>query len=277
LTIPCVTASYVNVGAQLELEQSWVRASTKPDAALAAVPPSRSIAVATSTAQNDAGVFELSFRDERYMPFEGLGAISQWHLLLPKSFRQFDYETIKDVIVSISYEAIADSELRDRVETQNATLQGAILQYLATNGAKRAFSLRQDFSTAFTRLLRSAAGTSVTFEIGDRNFPLFVAGRALAVTRGAVLLRTASGAVPTGFTLAIDGAAVSAFSADATLGDFPAAPLPSATTANMRAQHTMTVTAAGDLAPATLPPGDTSALDSAKLLDILLYLEYRLA
>jgi hypothetical protein len=29
-----------------------------------------------STAQNEAGVFELSFRDERYMPFEGLGVIS---------------------------------------------------------------------------------------------------------------------------------------------------------------------------------------------------------
>ena len=33
-------------------------------------------AIATSTAQSDAGVFEFNFRDERYMPFEGAGAVS---------------------------------------------------------------------------------------------------------------------------------------------------------------------------------------------------------
>ena len=33
--------------------------------------------IATSTAQNDDGLFELNFRDDRYLPFEGSGAISQ--------------------------------------------------------------------------------------------------------------------------------------------------------------------------------------------------------
>jgi hypothetical protein len=28
----------------------------------------------------DAGMFELNFRDERYLPFEGAGAISEWRL-----------------------------------------------------------------------------------------------------------------------------------------------------------------------------------------------------
>ncbi|HEY3089517.1 MAG TPA: hypothetical protein VII16_14820 [Actinomycetes bacterium] len=41
--------------------------------------------VATSTGQNDAGVFEFSFRDERYMPCEGAGAVSDWRLELPKN------------------------------------------------------------------------------------------------------------------------------------------------------------------------------------------------
>ncbi|MFX7548888.1 hypothetical protein ABTJ50_21340, partial [Acinetobacter baumannii] len=72
-------------------------------APLVEVPPSRSIAIATSTAQNDSGVFEFSFRDERYMPFEGLGAISRWNLTLPRAFKQFDYQTINDVIVTVSY------------------------------------------------------------------------------------------------------------------------------------------------------------------------------
>ena len=277
LTIPCITGPYVNVSARLELEKSWVRPTATPGAPLVEVPPSRSVAIATSTAQNDAGVFELSFRDERYMPFEGLGAVSQWHLTLPKAFRQFDYETINDVILSISYQSSTDGALRERVEAQNAALEGSILGYFSQHPARRVFSLRQDFSTAFTRLLRSAAGTPVTIELSDRNFPLFVGSRNIQITRGVVLLRTASGAPPTGFELAIDGTAVSSFAADPTLGDLPGATLPAATAANLRAQHTIVVTAAGDLAPATPPPGDASAIDAAKLRDVLLYVEYQLA
>ena len=83
LTVPCITGPYVNVGATLELDQSWMRVEATAGAPLVEVPPSRSVSIATSTAQNDAGVFELSFRDERYMPFEGLGAISRWRLSLP--------------------------------------------------------------------------------------------------------------------------------------------------------------------------------------------------
>ena len=106
-------------------------------AALTEVPPRRSVSVATSTAQNDAGVFELSFRDERYMPFEGAGAISRWNLTLPKTFRQSDYQTINDVIVSISYTAEQDRELRDHVEKDNATIDNKIRKLLADNPVGR--------------------------------------------------------------------------------------------------------------------------------------------
>ncbi len=47
-------------------------------------------AIATSAGQNDSGVFELLFRDERFMPFEGAGVISKWKLTLPDAFRQFE-------------------------------------------------------------------------------------------------------------------------------------------------------------------------------------------
>ena len=40
--------------------------------------------IAVSTGQNDSGVFELNFRDERYIPFEGAGAISKWRIELPE-------------------------------------------------------------------------------------------------------------------------------------------------------------------------------------------------
>lgn len=39
-------------------------------------------AIAASSAQNDGGVFELNFRDDRYLPFEGAGVIGNWALEL---------------------------------------------------------------------------------------------------------------------------------------------------------------------------------------------------
>jgi hypothetical protein len=280
LTIPCITGPYANVSASLNLDKSWIRPTAAlgpPVPPLVEVPPSRSVSIATSTAQNDGGVFELSFRDERYMPFEGLGAISQWHLTLPKSFRPFDYQTINDVILSISYTAEQDGKLRERVEMQTAALEGSIVDYFSKNPARSLLSLRQGFSSAFTRLLRTPAGTQVTIELTDSNLRVFFRGRTLQVVRGAVLLRTASGAAPAGFQMAIDGTPISGFTADSTLGNLPGQALPDAFTANLRAQHTVVIEAAGDLSPKAPPPGNIGAIDADKLLDVLLYLEYRLA
>ena len=233
------------------------------------------MSIATSTAQNDAGVFELSFRDERYMPFEGLGAISAWRLTLPKSFHQFDYQTINDVILSISYTAEHDGVLRERVEAQNADLEGSIVKHFSLNPAQRLFSLRQDFSSAFTRLLRSPVGSpGVTIELSERNFPMFFRGRDLHVApgRAKILLRTASGAAPEGFRITIDGASPrTGFVRDTSLGNLPGAELPDAffSGRNIRfGPHTLVITAFS-------PGGDSSAIDAAELLDVLLYLEYQ--
>ena len=48
---------------------------------------------------------EFSFRDDRYMPFEGAGVNSRWQLELPSAVKPFDYRTISDVILRISYTA----------------------------------------------------------------------------------------------------------------------------------------------------------------------------
>lgn len=39
------------------------------------------------------------------MPFEGAGVISKWRLELPDTFRQFDYDTISDVVMQLRYTA----------------------------------------------------------------------------------------------------------------------------------------------------------------------------
>jgi hypothetical protein len=277
LTIPSITGPYVNVSATLTLEGSRIRPTAAASQGLVEVPPRRSVSVATSTAQNDAGVFELSFRDERYMPFEGAGAISDWHLTLPKAFRQFDYQTITEVILSISYTAEHDGALRDRVEAGNALVVQSIRHYLSNNSVARLFSLRQDFSNAFTRLLHSDVGTSLSVVIDDRHFPAYLRGQSLRVQRGLVLLRTHDASVPAGFQLTIDGVVIGGFTKAGRPGDLPGQDLPSAFTANLRNSHTLSVTTVGDLAPAAGVESESSVVDPDKLLDILLYVEYRLA
>lgn len=58
--------------------------------------------IAISNGQNDSGLFELNFRYARYLPFEDAGAISERDLKLPE-FRQFDYNTISDVVLHARY------------------------------------------------------------------------------------------------------------------------------------------------------------------------------
>ncbi|KAM0207554.1 hypothetical protein ACHAPA_000324 [Fusarium lateritium] len=73
--------------------------------------------VALSTGQLDAGEFELNFAGEEYQPFEGVEAISTWELRLPKTYTQFDYKTISDVIIHLRYTAKnGEDTLRSVVE-----------------------------------------------------------------------------------------------------------------------------------------------------------------
>src|SRR5262249_50524675 len=74
--------------------------------------------IAVSTGQDDSGTFEINFRDERYLPFEGAGAISRWRIELPGKSREFDYDSITDVVMRLRYTAVEGGEkLRVAAET----------------------------------------------------------------------------------------------------------------------------------------------------------------
>src|SRR5438270_10703149 len=68
-------------------------------------------------------MFELNFRDERYLPFEGAGVISTWRIELPKDCNAFDFETISDVIITLNYTAREGGELL-RAAARAAVLAG---------------------------------------------------------------------------------------------------------------------------------------------------------
>src|SRR5205823_2656716 len=114
LTIPCVTGPHTSVSAKLSLLSSAMRKESTADGdyPYGGFDDPRFVhdlvgiqSIATSTAQNDAGLFELNFRDERYLPFEGAGVLSRWPLELPTKLHQFDYNTISDVVMQLSYSA----------------------------------------------------------------------------------------------------------------------------------------------------------------------------
>lgn len=274
LTIPCVTGPFVNVGATLELLGSHLRPTPAVAGELVPMPPQRTTTIATSTAQNDAGVFELSFRDERYMPFEGAGAVSQWRLRLPATFRAFDYATINDVVLSISYTALHDEVLRARVETDAAELEGSLRQVLATQAQPRVLSLRQDASATFGRLMRAPVGTPVTLALGERNLPPAFWGRVVVIERARLAIRTSAAAAPAGLALRVDGAPCGAWAQEAALGGLWACALPAAFgEPHALRDHLIEVEAAGELAPRDPSLG---AIDGEQVADLMLVFDLRL-
>lgn len=61
-----------------------------------------------------------SFKDERYLPFEGAGVTSKWRLELPQ-FCQFDYNTISDVVVHLRYISTEGGEGLKKAASDSAT------------------------------------------------------------------------------------------------------------------------------------------------------------
>jgi hypothetical protein len=284
LTIPCVTGPYTNVAATLTLLESRIRVGAELGdgnrvdmTGLRLEPLQRTVAIATSSGRNDGGVFELSFRDERYLPFEGAGAISQWQLELPRHFRPFDYDTISDVIVHISYVAEHNRELRDAIENIEDAVEGQLLHTLRNAGLTRVLSLRHDFSTAFHRLLHSPLDTSVPIEISELHFPAFLRylqGSTIAVRRASLALEVGPGRAANDLAVSVDGTTISQFQADNTVAGLLAADVSAMFAPGIYGTHEFVVTDAGRLAPDAPAPGDQSAIDETELRDVLLYVEY---
>ena len=200
---------------------------------------------------------------------------STWRLTLPDAFRQFDYQTINDVILNISYTAQQDGALRTTVETLNKTTEGALLKFLAGQSLTRVFSLRQDFSAEFARLLHSPAKTAVPLELSSRYFPTFLRGRSLQIDRVRLAVRTPKGVAPTNLGVTIGTTTHSSFTADTSLGGLRAKNVTASVGNSLPVTQNMAIEDGGSLAPTSPSPGDQSPVDEDKLQDLLLVVEYR--
>ena len=140
-------------------------------------------AIATSNGQNDSGMFELNFRDDRRLPFEGGGAISHWSLemMRDKNLRQFDYKTITDVILTLRYTAREDAGLYKTKATEHLQKLFDVTSLMTMT---RFFDLKHDFPSAWHQFWHpTAEGTinELKLNIGKELFPFIAVARDIRI------------------------------------------------------------------------------------------------
>lgn len=196
ISLVCSAGPYTTVAATLSLVGNKYRKKTTERAGAASdkekyaeVPGSDerfaynagSIAsIATSTASSDGGLFELSFNDERYLPFEGAGAISTWQLQLPTVLEQIDRSTISDVVLHVRYTAReGGSTFRAMSEAALVEMSNEMVLTAARTGWWAGLSLREQFPDEWWQL-QSTGTTQLT--IGPEHLPFAVRAHGPAIT-----------------------------------------------------------------------------------------------
>jgi Tc toxin complex TcA C-terminal TcB-binding domain len=209
VTIPCVTGPYTGVHCKVQLTSNEIRwdgtaptsadgyARIEPDDSRFVVDRQVVQAIVTSSGQADTGLFEANLNDERYLPFEGAGAISTWSLELPADFRSFDYDSISDGILHLRDTAREGGEA---LKTQAAAATRQLVgQGLLRDGASpsdqrplaRLISLRHEFPSELHRLTSDAATAgAVTLDVAQARFPYFVQGKEITIKKATASVRT---------------------------------------------------------------------------------------
>lgn len=205
LTIPCVTGPYTGVHCRTTLLSSVTRIDPRLELPVTrccgecgagqgydACPHDPRMvrsyaareAIATSNGQNDAGLFELNFRDERYLPFEYQGAVSHWRLELPPENNYFDMDTVSDVILNLNY---------------TSREGGGLLRHAAMEAARAHlpgdgwcfFDVRHEFPDGWQMLRNSGRQTGrdakLELRLERKMFPFLPGSDEVAITHIAVL------------------------------------------------------------------------------------------
>ena len=236
VSVPCVTGPYAGVNCKLSLLKSSIRKSPLLNGAYEreGLEDGRfqdyfgsAQSVVASSAQQDSGLFETNLRDERYLPFENAGVISDWQLELPANPSQddpshFDYNTISDVVMHIRHTA------RDG----GALLRSAALQQVKdliagaqAAGSVRLFSLRHEFAAEWARFLSQTPGPNRRYELAltlrPEHYPFWSQGRLNGVVRVDLFAQSADDPVPAAIDIADRADKADAGTQKDTLTKFP--------------------------------------------------------
>ena len=185
LTVPAISGPYTTISCSLTLTASRMRVESEQDPVRVQLPAE---AVATSSAQSDSGLFQFDFRDERYLPFEGHGVDSDWQLQLPPaSIAQFDYATISDIILNLSYTARPDESQHESQRNAVVTKLEEANLGLADTTLYQVLSMRSHFPDQWSQLasqqpVDEGETASVDLVFSPHHFPYLVANRGLTIT-----------------------------------------------------------------------------------------------
>jgi hypothetical protein len=184
VSLPAVVGPYTSVNCTLSLLRSSVRKSPllkDGEYGRAGADDDRFIdyygsvqSIVTSSGQNDSGLFETNLRDERFLPFEGAGAISTWRLELPNEFRPFEYTTISDVILHVRYTARQGVDRKQVIAELDTMLATA-----GESGLALLFSLRNDFPTEWSVFVKG--NQDLTIRLRKDHFPYLVQSEVLSI------------------------------------------------------------------------------------------------
>lgn len=182
LSMPCIAGPYTSINCTLTLTKSSIRKksglldneySRQENDTERFSDHHGTTSIVTSSAQNDRGMFDFNMNDERYLPFEYAGVISEWQLELAADFRQFDYMTISDVVFHISYTARQAGGLLKTGAIDN------LRKLIAAQGTTRMFSLKYEFPTEWHNFISGSAVNNffpLTFDIKESHYPYWSRG-----------------------------------------------------------------------------------------------------
>ena len=213
MTIPCVVGPYTGVHCRLTLLSSKTRVDPRladpphtcchderwkngyqamPDDTRIVSTYAATEAIATSSGQNDSGMFELNFRDERYLPFEFSGAVSRWRIELPLENNQFDMETLSDMILHLNIMA------REGGENLRKAANACAQENLPGAGV-RFFDIKHEFPDAWhvfsNSLPHHSSKKQLGIQLSRSMFPYLTANKKIGVTKLEILFE-APGADP---------------------------------------------------------------------------------
>jgi hypothetical protein len=120
--------------------------------------------ITLSSAQNDAGVFQLKPEGEMLMPFEKTGVDTSWELRMPEAANAFDYDTIADVLITINYTALQSDTYRQQV----------VKRLDPEQSGQRAFSFSDEFADPWYDLhnpTQTDDPMTVRFQTRREDFP----------------------------------------------------------------------------------------------------------
>lgn len=147
-------------------------------------------AIATSNGQRDGGMFELNFRDERYLPFEFAGAVSRWRIELPAENNRFDMESLSDFILHLNYTAREGGENLRKAASQ-------IAQAHLPDDGMRLFDVRQELPDAWSLFTtdETAKSRKLRLKLSRAMFPFLPGHRDVHLHRLSLVIE-AKGASP---------------------------------------------------------------------------------